>query len=152
MSLILEGLSTYRPRNHSKGLFVNRQMLYVHARGAAGDSASLLQAVHLSVAGLLGLALHVVIVVLAASGANEEGGGQQRSRAGTDFLDGGNILWKRSGVDEDLLVEPVYLGKKEAWLAFRSTDGWNANYRPIARDNGNKSIWYVLRATSRHFC
>lgn len=142
----------YRPRNNFKGWFGDGQMLYVHARGAASDSASLLEAVHLSMAGLLGLALHVVIVVLAASGADEEGGGQQGSRASTDFLDGRDILWERSGVDEDLLVESVYLGKKEAWSAFRSADRWVANYRPIARGNGINSIGYILRATSRHFC
>ena len=113
MSLILEWLSVYRPRNDSKDLFGDCQILYIHARGAASDSASLLQAVHLSVAGLLGLALHVVIVVLAASCADEEGGGQQGSRAGTDFLDGGDILRERGGVDEDLLVESVYLGKRK---------------------------------------
>lgn len=79
--------------------------IYVHARGAASDTTALLQAIHLAVAWLLGLALHVVIVVVAASGADEERRRQERSRASTDFLDRGDILGQRSGVDESLLVE-----------------------------------------------
>ena len=54
-------------------------MRNVHALSAAGDSASLLHAVKLAAARVLGLALHIVIVVVAASGANEEGRGQERS-------------------------------------------------------------------------
>ena len=56
-------------------------------------------------AGLLRLALHVVIVVVAASSADEERRREKRSRAGTNLLDGGNVLRERRGVDEDLLLE-----------------------------------------------
>lgn len=45
-----------------------------NASGAPGDPAALLQALELALAGVLGLALHVVIVVGAASRADEEGG------------------------------------------------------------------------------
>jgi hypothetical protein len=78
----------------------------VHAGGASGDSSALLQALELSPAGVLGLALHVIIVVIAASGTDEEGGREQRRRTGTDLLDGGDITGERGGVDEQLLVEP----------------------------------------------
>lgn len=44
----------------------------VHALSAASHPATLLHAVKLATAGVLRLALHVVIVVVAASGADEE--------------------------------------------------------------------------------
>lgn len=46
----------------------------VHTLGAAGYPSSLRQAVQLSLARVLGLALHVIIVVVAASCADEERG------------------------------------------------------------------------------
>lgn len=76
-----------------------------HAGGASCDLATLLQAVDFTLAIGVGLALHVIIVVRPASCADEEGGGKKRSGRGTDLLDLGNVVWKRSCVDEDGLVE-----------------------------------------------
>lgn len=64
---------------------------HIHAGGTSGDSSALLQALKLSSAGVLVLALHVIIVVVAASGADEERGRKKRRRTGTDLLDSGNI-------------------------------------------------------------
>lgn len=88
----------------------------VHTLGAAGYPSSLRQAVQLSLAGVLGLALHVIIVVVAASCADEEGGRQQRRRGGTNLLDLGNVVRERRGVDEHLLVESA------TWLVLLSRD------------------------------
>jgi hypothetical protein len=62
--------SSSRP---SQNVSLNVATRYVHAPGAAGDSAALLQTLKLAPAGVLGLALHVVIVVVLAPGADEEG-------------------------------------------------------------------------------
>lgn len=47
--------------------------MYVHASRASGDPPALLQALELALAGVLGLALHEIIVVVLAPGADEEG-------------------------------------------------------------------------------
>ena len=77
----------------------------IHAGGTSGNSSTLLQALKLSSAGVVVLALHVVIVVVAASSADEERGRKKRRRTGTDLLDSRNIRGQRSGVDEHLLGE-----------------------------------------------
>lgn len=64
----------------------------VHTLGAAGNAAALLHAVKLAAAGVLGLALHVVVVVFAASCADEERCRQERGRAGTDLLDRRDVI------------------------------------------------------------
>lgn len=78
----------------------------VHARSTSSDSSTLLQALSLSSARVLVLALHIIIVVIAASGADEEGSREKRRRAGTDLLDGGDVVGQRSGVEKHRLVEP----------------------------------------------
>ena len=85
--------------------------VYVHAGCASCDLATLPQAVQLSPTVRLGLALHVVIVVRLAAGSNEETCAQKRRGRSSNFLDLGNGVRERSGVHEDLLVEP---GRK--WL------------------------------------
>jgi hypothetical protein len=77
----------------------------IHAGGTSGNSSALLQALKLSSARVVVLALHVIIVVVAASGADEEGGRKKRRRAGTNLLDSRNIRGQRSGVDKHLLRE-----------------------------------------------
>lgn len=77
----------------------------VHAGGTSGNSSALLQALKLSSAGVLVLALHVVIVIVAASSTDEEGGRKKRRRTGTDLLDSGNVIGQRSSVNEQLLGE-----------------------------------------------
>ena len=80
-------------------------MVDVHTPGAPGHPPAFLQAVELALAGVVGLALHEVIVVLAASGADEKGRREKRRRADTELLDLGDRVRERGGVVEDLLVE-----------------------------------------------
>lgn len=75
------------------------------AGGAAGDAAALLQTLELALAGVLGLALHEVIVIGFAPGADEEGGGEERRGCGSDLLDGRDGVRERGGIVENLLVE-----------------------------------------------
>lgn len=97
----------------------------VHSLGAAGDPSTLLHAVELAVAGVLGLALHVVIVVVAASCADEKGRRQQRRRAGADLLDGRDAVRERRGVDEDALGEPAVAMRVSVWLEVCAhASGW----------------------------
>jgi hypothetical protein len=77
----------------------------IHARCASCDLATLLHALQLAAAVGLRFAHHVVIVVGLASCANEERGAEKRSRAGSEFLDLGDVIRQRGGVDEDLLRE-----------------------------------------------
>lgn len=65
---------------------------HVHAPGTSGNPPALLHALELAPAGVLGLALHVIIVVVLAPGANEERGGEERCRAGSELLDLGDRL------------------------------------------------------------
>lgn len=80
--------------------------MYVHASCASCDLATLPQAVQLSSAVRLRLALHVVIVVCLAARANEEARAQKRCRGGSHLLDFRNGVGEGSGVHKDLLVEP----------------------------------------------
>jgi len=70
-----------------------------HARGAAGDLATLAQAICLALAIGLGLALHVVVIVGFAAGADEEGGAEERGRGGADFGHRGDRGGEGRGVD-----------------------------------------------------
>ena len=80
-------------------------MVDVHTPGAPGHPPAFLQAVELALAGVVGLALHEVIVVLAASGTDEEGRREERRGADSELLDLRDRVRKRGGVVEDLLVE-----------------------------------------------
>jgi hypothetical protein len=103
------------------------EMDSIHASGTSRDPSTLLQALKLATAGLLGLALHVVIVVVAAPGADEESRREKGSGGGADLLDRGDRRGERGGVDEHLLVEPA---RGMEWLAFSLTGirefGWLA--------------------------
>ncbi len=77
----------------------------VHAPRASGNAAAFLHALKLAPAGVLGLALHVVIVVVPAAGADEEGGREEGGRTGANLLDLGDGVWQRGGVEEDVLIE-----------------------------------------------
>lgn len=79
---------------------------YVHAGCASCDFATLPQAVQLSSSVRVRLALHVVIVVSLAARSNEEARAHKRCRRSSNLLDLGNGVRERSGVHEDLLVEP----------------------------------------------
>lgn len=88
-------------------------MVYIHTGGASCDLATLLHAVDLALSIGIGLAHHVVVIVRLASCADEERGREQGSRTGADFLDLGNVVRERGGVDEDVLVESGNLGQRE---------------------------------------
>lgn len=93
--------------------------------------------------GLLRLALHVVIVVVAASSADEEGRGEKGSRAGTNLLDGGNVLGERRGVDEDLLLESANLSafcSSKRYLGVGRIGQWRC-----ARQDSKKETYWGLR-------
>ena len=77
----------------------------IHARRAPRHLAALFHAVQLAPAVGLGLAHHVVIVVGFAPGTDEERGAEEGRRAGTELLDLGDVVGKRGGVDEVLVVE-----------------------------------------------
>lgn len=81
----------------------------IHAPGASRDPPALLQALKLAPAGVLGLALHIVVIVVFAARADEERGRQQGGRGGSDLLDLGDRVRQRGGVVEDVLVEAVAL-------------------------------------------
>lgn len=87
-----------------------RDGLNIHAPRASGDSPSLFQTLELALAGILVLALHVVIVVVTASRTDEEGGREQGCRAGAEFLDLGDGVGQGGSVVEDLLVETIAMG------------------------------------------
>lgn len=77
----------------------------LHAGSASGDLPAFLHAVELAGAVGLGLAHHVVVIVRLAPGADEERSGQKRSGTGANFLDLGDVVGQRGGVDQHLLVE-----------------------------------------------
>lgn len=77
----------------------------LHACGTSCDLSTFLHALQLAPAVRLGLAHHVVIVVGLAPCADEIGGTEEGRRAGSDLLDLGDVVGKRGGVDERLLVE-----------------------------------------------
>jgi len=93
-------------------IFFSILWMYVHAGCASCDLATLPQAIQLSPSIRLGLALHVVIVVGLAAGSNEEARAHKRRGRSSNLLDLGNGIRERSGVHEDLLVEPA-----RKWLA-----------------------------------
>jgi hypothetical protein len=69
------------------------------------DLPTLLHTLQLTPAVGLRLAHHVVIIVVFAASANEEGRAEERRRGSSEFLDLGDVLRQRSGVNEELLVE-----------------------------------------------
>jgi len=84
--------------------YIQRREL-IHAGRASRDFTSLLQTIQFTPAIGLGLAHHVVIVVGFAAGADKEGGAEEGCGGSSDFLDLGDILRQRSGVNEHRLVE-----------------------------------------------
>ena len=76
-----------------------------HARRAARHLAPFLEALGLAFAVGERLAVHVVVIVGFAAGPDEEGGAEEGSGGGADFVDFGDGVRERGGVDEDLLVE-----------------------------------------------
>lgn len=77
----------FTPRGIKK---FGRKLVDVHTSSTPRDAAAFLQAFKLSLAWVLGLALHVVIIVRAASSTDEERGGKKRRRCRTDLFDGGD--------------------------------------------------------------
>lgn len=59
----------FLPESIEKG---SEDLLHVHAPCTSGDPPALLQALEFALAGVLGLALHEIIVVVLAPGADEE--------------------------------------------------------------------------------
>jgi len=78
---------------------------YVHAARASGGPPTLLEALEFALAGVLCLALHVVVIVVAASRPDEVRRRKKGSRASTELFDLGDRIGKRGGVVENLLVE-----------------------------------------------
>lgn len=81
--------------------------VHVHAGGTSCHPATLLQALVLALAGVLGLALHVVIVVGLAPRPDKERGGEEGRGSSTELLYLRDRIGERGGVVEDLLVEAV---------------------------------------------
>lgn len=80
---------------------------HIHASGTARDLPAFLQAVELSAAVGLVLALHEVVIVSLAAVSNEVGRAHQRRRCGTNFLDLGDVVGHGGGVHQDGLTEAV---------------------------------------------
>jgi hypothetical protein len=81
--------------------------IHVHARGTTCDLPTLPHTVDLPPPIRLSFALHEVVVIGTTSGTDEEGGAHERSGAGADLFDFGNVIWEGSGVDEKMLIEPM---------------------------------------------
>lgn len=77
----------------------------VHARSTSRNLPPLPQAIDLTPSIRLGLALHEIVIVGSAAGADKEGGAHERSGGGADLWDFWDVIGKRSGVDEEMLVE-----------------------------------------------
>jgi len=77
----------------------------VHAGGTSSDLPPFLHAFQFTPAVRLGLAHHVIIIVGLASCPNEEGGTEERRRACSNLLDLRDVIRKRGGINEGLLVE-----------------------------------------------
>jgi len=78
---------------------------YVHAARAPGDPPTLLEALEFALAGVLCLALHIVVIVVAASCPDKVRRRKKGSGASTELFDLGDRVGKRGGVVENLLVE-----------------------------------------------
>lgn len=59
----------------------------------------------------LSLTHHVIIIVVFASCTDEEGCAQQWSRASSNLVDFGDVVGKRSRVNEHMLVETEMVSK-----------------------------------------
>jgi hypothetical protein len=108
--------SVIRPPVHTHGC--------IHARSTPRHLAALLHAVQLAPAVGLGLAHHVVIVVGLAPGADEVRGAEEGRRAGAELLDLGDVVGKRGGVDEVLVVESAAYELMHLPGSFRTVCTW----------------------------
>lgn len=79
----------------------------LHAGGTSCDLPALLQALNFPSTVREGLAFHEIIVEEGAASTNEEGCAEERGGGRAELLDFGDGVGEGSGVDEDLLVEPV---------------------------------------------
>ena len=77
----------------------------IHAGSTSCDLPSLFHAIHFTGAIGIRLTLHEVVIIWLTAGTDKKGGAHQRSRAGADFCDFGDVIGERSCVDEDVLVE-----------------------------------------------
>lgn len=130
----------------------------LHAGSASRHAATLLHAFELALAGVLGLALHVVIVIGAAPGADEEGCREKGRGGGADLLDLGHGVGEGGGVHKDLLVEAA--STSLAWGVFSPTGGQSregalfsvaigANWQ---RSAGIEQLGNVHGLPGRHVC
>ena len=109
---VLDAIVQGQSRTHFPNLHSGLLGRHLHTGSAAGNLATLLQAVELAAAVCLVLALHVIIVECLAAGADGEGSAGEESRRGSNLLDLGNVVGHRRGVHEELLVEPVERGRR----------------------------------------
>lgn len=89
---------------------INTGKKYIHASSTARHLAPLLQALELSAAIGLVLALHVIVVESLAAVANEVRRTGQECRSSANLLHLGDVVRHGGGVHEDMLVEPVGRG------------------------------------------
>lgn len=87
----------------------------IHASGTARHLPALLQAVDLSAAIGLVLALHEVVIESLAAVSNKISCTHKRCRCGTDLLDLGDVVGHGRGVHQDSLVEAVRRGYRLAF-------------------------------------
>lgn len=78
----------------------------VHTRSAARDFPSLRHTLKLAPTVRLRLADHIVVIVWSASITYEVGCAEERSGSCADFWDLRYVIWHRSGVNENMSVEP----------------------------------------------
>jgi len=79
----------------------------IHTSSTSCHTTTFLQTLEFTLAWILCLALHIVIVVRTAPRADEVRGGEKWRRGGTDLLDRWDRIRKRSGVVEYLLVKAI---------------------------------------------
>lgn len=82
-------------------------MAFVHAGSTSRNLAAFFHTIQLTPAIRLDLAHHIIIVVCFTSCTDEEGGTEKRRRAGSELFDLGDVVGKRGGIDEVLVVEPT---------------------------------------------